>query len=183
MATATGKTRCMICQKDKATMRCGGCLQEYCYKHMENHRQELNKQLDEIEINRDLFRHSLTQHTEQSNYHLLIQQINHWEQNSMKIIQQTADEAREILIQNTNKYISQLEIKLNQLTDQLRESREENDFNEINLRLFQEELNKLTQELIKPSNILIQEDSTSFINKISVHVSGNCTNSILDGEI
>jgi len=172
MATAIGKTRCVICDKEKATLRCGGCLQEYCNKHLVDHRQELNKQLDEIEMNRDLFRQTLTQQIEQSNNHILIQQIDDWEQKSIQIIQQTAEEARQTVLKNTNEYIHQIEKKLNELTNQLRESREENDFNEINLHQFQEQLDRLTEELSKPSNISIREDSTQFINKISVHMSG-----------
>ncbi len=41
MATATGKIRCTICSKEKATIKCGGCGEDFCYKHWEPHRQEL----------------------------------------------------------------------------------------------------------------------------------------------
>jgi hypothetical protein len=173
MAAATGKTRCIKCAKEKATMKCGGCLEDFCYKHLGDHRQELNKQLDEIEANRDFFRQSLTQQIEQPNNHTLIQQIDKWERKSIKLIQQTAEEARQTVLKNTTENIRRFEIRLNKLTDQLRQSRDEDDFNEINLRQFQKELNQLTNELTKPSNISIGEDSTSFISKISVHISGN----------
>jgi hypothetical protein len=62
-------------------------------------------------------------------------------------------------------------VKLNELTNEIRESRQENDFNEINLHQFQEELERLTKELAKPTTISIREDSPSFISKISVHTS------------
>jgi hypothetical protein len=182
MAEATGKTRCLMCSKEKATLRCGGCLQEYCYKHLENHRQDLNKQLDEIELNHDLFRQSLTQQIEQPNNHLLMQQIDAWEQKSIKTIQQTAEEARQTLLKSTNESINQLEINLNKLTNQLRQSRNEDDFNEINLRQFQEELDKLTHELSRPSNISIREDSAILINKITFDVADNRVTSIPNGE-
>lgn len=42
-------------------MKCGGCLKDFCFNHMTNHRQELSKQLDEIQITRDLFRQTLTE--------------------------------------------------------------------------------------------------------------------------
>jgi chromosome condensin MukBEF ATPase and DNA-binding subunit MukB len=182
MATATGKTRCVICTKEKATMRCGGCFEEYCFNHMTDHRQQLNIQLDEIEINRDLFRQSLTQQIEQPNNQTLIQQINQWELKSIKTIQQTAEEARQLVLKSSNKYHHQLEVKLDELTSQIRESRHENDFNEINLRQFQEELDILTKQLTKPSIISIREDSTSFISRISVHVSSISDNLIPNGE-
>jgi hypothetical protein len=182
MATATGKTRCVICSKEKATIRCGGCFEEYCFNHMTDHRQQLNTQLDEVEINRDLFRQSLTQQIEQPNNQTLIQQINQWEIKSIAIIQQTAEEARKVILNNFNEYQHRLEIKLNELTNQIRDSRHENDFNEINLRQFQEELDLLTAELTKPMTISIQEDTTSLINKVSVHVSSTSDNFISDGE-
>jgi hypothetical protein len=183
MATATGKTRCTICGKEKATIKCGGCQKDFCYKHWEPHRQELNKQLDEIEVNRDLFRQSLTQQTKQPDNHILIQQINQWKQKSIRIIEQVAEEARETVLKTTNENIHQMEQRLNKLTTQLRQSREDGDVNEISLRQFQEELERLTKELTKPRNISIREDSTSFINKIYVDVSGNSTTSIPNGEI
>jgi hypothetical protein len=54
---------------------------------MTDHPKQLNTQLDEIEINRDLFRQSLTEQIEQPNNQTLIQQINQWKQKSIKIIQ------------------------------------------------------------------------------------------------
>src|SRR5690348_2978021 len=64
MATATGKARCVICEKEKSTLRCEGCLQTFCYNHVADHRQQLSKQFDEIEVTRDLFRQTLTEQTE-----------------------------------------------------------------------------------------------------------------------
>jgi Rad3-related DNA helicase len=174
MAGAIGKTRCVICSKEKATLRCGGCLQEYCSKHLENHRQELNKQFDEIEVNRDLFRQLLTEQMQKPENNRLMEQINQWEGRSIEKIQQTADEARHILLKNTKEYIHEIEIKLNELTNQLRQTRQEDDFNEINLRHLDEELNQLTRDLIEPSNISIGEDSTQFIKKIFLNVSSEC---------
>jgi hypothetical protein len=178
MATTMGKIHCVVCDKEKATLRCGGYLQEFCYNHWDPHRQELNKKFEEIEINRDSFRQSLTQHMEQPNNDALIQKIDEWEQKSIKRIQQVAEEARQALLQNTNVYFHQLEIKLNELTNQLRHSREENDFNEINLGHFERELTKLTKQLTEGSNISIREDSTSFISQIYLHVSQNRRNPI-----
>jgi hypothetical protein len=176
MTSSTGKTRCILCDKDRATLRCGGCLQEFCYKHSGDHRQELTKQLDEIEVNRDLFRQSLIQQIEQPNNHILIQQINQWEQESIKKIQQTAEETRQILFKDTDRYVHEIETNLSKLTDQLRDCRQEDDFNEINLGQFQEKLDRLTEELIQLRNISIQEDPTTFINKVYVEMPSKSAN-------
>ena len=51
------------------------------------------------------------------------------------------------------------------------EIRQENEFNEIDLSQFKTKLAKLVEELDQPINASIQQDSSSFINKISVIVS------------
>jgi hypothetical protein len=79
MATATIKNRCVICNKEKASFKCEGCSQTFCYNHVTDHRQQLNKQLEEIEIMRDLFRQTLTEKSADTQKHPSIQQINRWE--------------------------------------------------------------------------------------------------------
>ena len=167
-----GRTRCVTCGKDnKATFTCRGCLEDFCYNHITDHRQDLSKQLDDIEVTRDLFRQTLTQHTQQPHKHISIQQINDWEYKSIKKIQQTAEEARQTLFEYTVGHIKQIEIDLNNLTDELRESRKENDFFETDLRQWNEQLNRLTKELNQPSNVYFRQESTSLINKFSIYVS------------
>ncbi len=64
-----------------------------------------------------------------------------------------------------------MEVDLTKLTNQLRETRQENDFNEIDLRQLKKKLTELTEELDKPRNISIEHGSTSLVNKITVVVS------------
>jgi chromosome segregation ATPase len=170
MATAPGRNRCVVCDKVKATSRCGGCLQEFCYNDYGNHRQELDKQLDEVELNRDLLRQTLTEQTSEPQKHPLIEQIDQWEYNSISKIRQTAQGARQVVLKYTTGHIRELETKLNKLTVQLRQSREENDFYETDLRHWNEELTRLTQELAKPSTINLRQDTTAFITKICVDI-------------
>ena len=65
-----------------------------------------------------------------------------------------------------------LEDKLNKLTDELRKSRQENDFFEPNLDQWKEELVRLKNELNEPSNVAIRHNSTPLITKIQVDISG-----------
>ena len=74
MATAVVKNRCAICNKENASLKCEGCLRTFCYNHLTDHRQELNKQFDEIEITRDLLRQAITEKTAQPQKHSLFQQ-------------------------------------------------------------------------------------------------------------
>src|SRR5690348_3051897 len=115
MATATGRSQCATCGKGNAILKCGGCTQDFCYNHFGNHRQQLNTQLEEVEVNRDLFRQVLTEQMAEPQKHPLIKQIDEWERDSINKIRQTAQEARQILLQHTPGHIKQVEIKLNTL--------------------------------------------------------------------
>jgi chromosome segregation ATPase len=175
MATVTSKPYCVKCEKERATTKCSGCSQDFCYNHLTDHRQELNQQLDHIEVNRDLFRQTLNEQTTNPTKHSFIKQIDQWENDSIKKIEQTAKECRQLILQYTKEHINQMEINLTKLTDQLRQTRKENDFNEIDLHQLKQKMTQLEEELDKFPHVFIQDDSTSFINKISVVVSsGKC---------
>ena len=170
MATTTDKNRCAICNKEKATLRCGGCSKDFCFSHVADHRQELSKQLDEVEVTRDLFRQTLTEQTSQSQNHPLIQQIDKWERESINKIRRTAEEARQRLSQHTTGHIAEIEMQLNKLTGQLRQSRQEDDFFETDLSRWKRELIRLVEALNKPSNINVRQDPVPLVMKIVVDV-------------
>jgi hypothetical protein len=170
MATAGGKARCVTCGKEKSSYKCGGCSKEFCFDHLADHKQDLSKQFDEIEVNRDIFRQTLTEQTANPEKHALIQQIEKWERDSIEKVRQAADEARQFVLQNTVGHITELEMKLNKLTDQLRQSRHENDFNETDLYQFKEELVRLTKALAEPLNVSIQENSIPLVAKIYIDI-------------
>ena len=122
MATSPAKAQCITCVKEKSTVRCDGCLQSFCINHFNDHRQQLNLQFEEIQVTRDLFRQTLTEHSNKPQNHKLFQEINQWEQDSIRTIKQTAEETRQILQKYTNESFAKIEIKLNKLTKQLEES-------------------------------------------------------------
>ena len=128
----------------------------------------------------NLFRQLLSEQKEDPKIRPLIQQIDKWEDDSIKKIKQIVKECKQILIQHTNKSFIEMEIKLTKLTKQLKEIREEDEFNEIDLNEIKTKLTKLTKDFDQPPNISIQEDSSSFINKISVIVSsGKCVHMLI----
>ena len=168
MATSTGKTQCFICTKGKSTYKCGGCAKDFCFIHLTEHRQIVSKQFDEIENDRNLLLQLLTEQKEDPQIRPLIQQIDQWEDDSIKKIKQIVKECKQILIQHTNKSFIEMEIKLTKLTKQLKEIREEDEFNEIDLNEIKTKLTKLAKEFEQPADIYIRQDSSPFINKISV---------------
>lgn len=174
MATAeTGKGQCIKCGKKKSAVRCEGCQELFCFDHLTDHQQELSIQFDEIEMNRDLLRQTLTEQINNPNTSLLIKQINQWEEESIQRIKQTADECRQKLLQHTTTHFHQMEVNLVKLTDQIRHTRQENDFNEIDLRLLKERLTQLSEEISKPSYLSIEQNPAPFINGMTVNIFRN----------
>ncbi|CAF4073384.1 unnamed protein product [Rotaria sp. Silwood2] len=166
--TMDSRLHCVKYRKQRATSKCAGCLQDLCYNHLTDHCEQLSKELDEIEINRNLFRQTLTEQTNHPKNDSLMEEINKWKEDSIIKIQQIAEECKQLLIQYTNKYFNQLEIDLVKLTDQLRQTRQENDFNEIDLNQLKEKLTQLKKDLDQPPKVSITQDSTCFIKKISI---------------
>lgn len=171
MATATAVNRCTKCEKSNAILKCGGCSQDFCYKHVLEHRQELNKQLDDVEITRDSFRETLNEQTNKPQTHPLLEQVDQWEKESIDKIKRTAEETRKMLLSYTSEHTKEIEIQLNHLTNRLRQSREENDFVETDLAEWNKQLIKLKEELQQPSNIKLRYDSIPFVTKICAHLS------------
>jgi uncharacterized UBP type Zn finger protein len=169
MTILINKARCATCFKENAIMKCEGCSQTFCYNHVTDHRQELNKQLEEVEVTCNVLRQSITEQINHSQKHLLLQKINEWEEESIRKVQDTAKEARQLLVKYTMGPISEMQVRLNKVTEQLRQGRQENDFYEKDLRRWQEQLTKLEKELpIKPSKITVRQDTEPFITKIAV---------------
>jgi F0F1-type ATP synthase gamma subunit len=136
MAKAIGKAQCVNCGKEKSAVICAGCLQVFCFNHLNDHRQELSQQFDEIENNRDLFRQTLNEQINNPLKHSLIKQIDKWEFDSIELIQKTAKKCKDqILLQLTDKHFDRIEINLTKFTNELREIRQENDLNNFKEKL------------------------------------------------
>lgn len=177
MATATGKSRCAACEKEKATSKCSGCLRDYCFNHLSEHRQELARQLDEIEVNRDLFYQTLLMQTSDSKRHVVLQEINQWEKESIERIQRIAQETRELTMKYTFENSNKIKDKLQQLTNEIKLSRQEDDITEIDLEKWKHQLEQLTEELNKPTEVIIRQSSTPIVTRITVNILDYNTNS------
>ncbi|CAF0790274.1 unnamed protein product [Adineta steineri] len=71
-------------------------------------------------------------------------------------------------MKSTEKSINDVEKKFIELSKKLKEIREENEFNELDLNHFQLQLKQITKEFVTPSNISVRQDPQEFIKKISV---------------
>lgn len=170
MASGIGKSQCATCGKEKAILKCGGCAQDFCYNHFGQHRQELDGKLEEVEVSRDMLRQTLSEQIAETQKHPLVQQIDQWENESIKKIQQTAEEARELLRQHTTAHVKRVEIMLSNLTDQLRQGRGDNDFVETDLHRWTEQLTELTTKLNNPSNISLRQHTKPLVTQLYVEI-------------
>ncbi len=172
MSSITSKPCCITCRKEITVLKCETCFQRDWSSQLTVHCQETN----EGNVNRQ----TLTEQTAISQKHGLIQQVDDWECNSINQIRQTAEEARRLILQHTTERISEIEAKLTKLTDQLRQCHRENSFISRNISQWQEELARLTKQLVIPSSITVRQGFTPLVSKIHVDIPGK--NAICGGK-
>ncbi|CAF1608504.1 unnamed protein product, partial [Adineta ricciae] len=102
--------------------------------------------------------------------HPLINEIDRWEQHSINLIRKTAEEARQKMKKHTTEHLSKMEKNLNDLTKRLREGRGNDDFVEIDLQQWNQQLTQINEELMKPTNIKVKQSSTPLITMINVEI-------------
>ncbi|CAF1408441.1 unnamed protein product [Adineta steineri] len=168
MAMASNKTLCFKCKKEKITYPCEGCSKHFCLMDLTEHRQILNNELHHIANEYNEFKQTFDEQKQNPQNHSLIKQIDQWEINSIKKIQEKAQEYREIIIKLSQTCINDIEMKFKDLNEQIKQMQNENEFNEISLNYLRNQLMKIAKELNNPINISIKEDSQSFINEISI---------------
>ncbi|CAF1121266.1 unnamed protein product [Adineta steineri] len=148
-----------------------GCSKEFCLNHLTEHQQILNDELNLITNEFNEFKQTINeqkQNTQNPQNDLLIKQIHQWERNSIGIIQQKAQECRKIVLAYSQTSINDIKNKFNNLSEQIKQVQQENEFNEINLKYLRNQLIEITQELNNPTKISIKEDSQPFINEILI---------------
>jgi hypothetical protein len=157
--------------KQAAVTNCEGCSKAFCIKHFTNHRRLLEEEMNTIIDEHDLLKNSLDEQITKPESHSLIKQIDQWEKESIRIIQQRANELRQELLQSTVNYTSDLSEKLQQLSEKLKESRENDSFIETDLQIWKKTLADLKSNLTAPPIISINRcNNTSLVKNISTNL-------------
>ena len=167
-AEMTSKVLCEICKRGKGTFKCEGCATIFCPKHSIDHRSELSKQLEDIEIEYDRAYKNLVQQTQNLRQHALVQKVDQWEQKSIEQIRQLAEQTRNELLTTISNQNNDVKQKLQELFDELQQAREDNDFLENDLQEWTRKLEIFKSELVNPVNIEVQESSTALVNQIHI---------------
>ncbi|CAF1417014.1 unnamed protein product [Adineta steineri] len=168
---ANNKTKCFTCNKDKITYPCEGCSKHFCLMDLIEHRQILNDELHHITNEYNEFKQTMNEQKQNPQNHSLMNQINQWEIKSIEKIQQKAQEYREIFTKSLQTCIYDIEMKFNDLREQIKQFQQENEFTETNLNYLRSQLKVITQELNYPSTMSIQQNSQPLISEVSIILS------------
>ncbi|CAF4191031.1 unnamed protein product, partial [Adineta steineri] len=127
MTIASNKTLCFICNEEKITHPCKGCSKEFCFKDLAEHKQILNDELDHIVSEYNEFEKTIDEQKQNPSNHLLMKKIDQWEINSIEKIKEKAQHWREVVLEYSPTLINDIEKKFNDLTEQIKQIREENE--------------------------------------------------------
>ncbi|CAF1044971.1 unnamed protein product [Adineta ricciae] len=176
-SSARRKTTCSKCNKAAGIFTCRGCEKDFCYRHVAEHRQELNKHMEELTNNHDLFVQTIAEQEANPNCHPSIGKINTWEQKSIEKIHQAAKGAREELLKNLGDHRAQVANNLQQITEELNKARSEDDYVETDLNEWKEKLEKLRTDLAATQMLDLSQDEDArtlipkiFVRKISTDI-------------
>lgn len=171
MAT-TGKKVCNTCGKSGGIFTCDGCEKSFCGHHTAAHRQELANQLDIVGQEHDLLRRDLTENTGKD---LILDRINTWEAESINKIKLAADKARADLGQ----CYEQFETLCNEVSNEIRSSRESDSYSEIDLNQWMNKLQLIRNELENRTRIDIeQKRNADSIDLIQIYHNSTETNAV-----
>ncbi|CAF1222741.1 unnamed protein product [Didymodactylos carnosus] len=170
---------CTTCGKATGAFKCHGCSQDFCSLHVAEHRQTLGKQMAKISSDYDHLQQSLNEYTK-SRCHPLIQQIDQWEQNSIKKIQQSADDARQQVLNLLDLHIDEMGKTLESFTQQLAKARNNDNFVEADLEAWKMKLKKLESDLVAPETLRVEEDTDDFLPLITQIVISEVSNDIFE---
>ncbi|UJR07438.1 hypothetical protein I4U23_011724 [Adineta vaga] len=168
----TPKSPCSTCNKIAGVFICRGCEKDFCMRHANEHRQELEMQIDELSLDHDQIRQHLTEESNGNSYGNIFEQIDQWEQESVDKIHQNANEIRTEITNLLCKRMKNLSIILTNLTGNIKQSRDNDDYFERDILEWKKKLNQLKNDLFKTKLIDIQpiDNSIRIIPKFLVTI-------------
>lgn len=160
------KKFCCICNTNAAVFICDGCQQNFCGKHVGDHRQHLNSQLDQLVQEKELLHAEFQQPFAEKD--LSFKEIDQWERETINEIQRLAQTARDDLGCIRNKSTERLKNSFENLSTIFSASREADDFSENDLHQWSNELQRMKSEIIAPSTAKIVYEQNSTIRSLRV---------------
>ncbi|CAF1023650.1 unnamed protein product [Adineta steineri] len=161
MATARKiKILCSTCQKAAGVLTCRGCNNAFCSRDVIKHRQQLNRQMDEVGASHDQLQQLIVEHEAQPKCHPLMERIDKWEQESITKIHQAADDARKQILTIIGTHRAQVTDNLAVLTQELSRARDEDDYVETELKEWMEKLDQLKIDLNAAQTVYFDQNDS-----------------------
>lgn len=192
MAT-TNKTkkRCIKCddnENSSGLFTCNGCDRTFCARHVNQHRDELNNQLEIVVQEYDSIKAQILQSPSD---HALLKEINSWEKKSILKIQKIAELARSDLQQLMNSSKQRLINISEDIGANIRSARKTDTFSEIDLDEWKKTMDELKTNMDSSiaCDLIKDKNSPIYLIKIQLNnpadVKGKSSDSIKDkfGEI
>ncbi|CAF1202889.1 unnamed protein product [Rotaria sp. Silwood1] len=163
------KSSCSICNARRWIFPCDGCHKSFCITHASNHRAELTSQLNNIQQQCEHLQNIYNQH-EKVQENPLFSLIDVWEHDTIMKIQQNAQKIRDELRQIHDESNNQMKTIFNQFNEQIRIRRETDDYTEIELDQWKEQLISIRKQLETPCDIeLISDNDLPPIHLIKIN--------------
>jgi hypothetical protein len=163
MASAIERQPCIKCDKSFGKNMCIGCQQWFCNIHYNQHQEELAKEMDNVTQKHDELHSHLTVENMDSEHPLLLR-IYKWEQQSIHRIHIVANEVRTKLKQSLDQIKKETKASLIQVAEQLKTSRISEDYTEMELKRWMDQLECIKQRLLNPLEIELCGDTQDDTN-------------------
>ena len=157
MASSTTRQSCSTCQKSQGQVICGGCDRWLCIKHLLEHRQELEKELEKCVHQRNQLQASLIADTHDRQDDLLTR-VDRWEAQSIERIKQVAKQVRSQLSKSLSRSKRSIGEALHPVTTEMEEGRKTDDYNENELKRWEALLKELKEQLEQAPMVELMHD-------------------------
>lgn len=162
---------CVRCGKTGGLLFCNGCQQTFCFKHVNDHRDELERQLEDLINQENQFENDLLK---RDNTHYLFNEIDQWKKETIEQVKQIAKQAK----QDLRQFIDQSNEKLLKNSQELKENllilKETESLSELQLIKLSNELNSLKKEI---NSFQLTKSSNSIFLKVEKYESNDASQS------
>lgn len=161
MASATAKKYCATCRKNGEVFTCRGCRKAFCAKHVDEHREKLTKQVANLAEELEFVRNGLNQEKEAQS---LLSMVNKWEQDSIAKICLSAETVRSDVQRCLDRNNMEVKIPFERITNEVRACQETDDYTEIDLKRWNQQLEEYRNKLEKLPDIDVIDEENGKIH-------------------
>ncbi|CAF0746361.1 unnamed protein product [Adineta ricciae] len=165
------KNGCTACGKMVGVFACRGCSGNFCLSHTKDHRDHLQRSLNDIIHDYEQIKRNINGQTVEQRRSSLVEQINEWEQESIKKVRELAGDIRQELEITVQRRTDNLKEKLELLKQQFDKAQQDGGYYENDLKEWTSKLNELQRTYIDQEILKIDEDSHSLplVSRISLN--------------